>query len=335
MKSEAFDWESLPIVPYGEAVQDGKAPIFVTVIDREHTPSEYVVRRTDGSYVRILNQHPNPRGALVNDIPTHTRAYLREWLTRVEGKWPQKVVAFKRLLLDDARMRGFWAWFEGAEPDKPRSKYLHSSITATEMIWRATVMPGKPGDMTPKQRDEYFGAVRKHALALIELLDQTTFDGGVETPLTDDQLEKTLDKALNHWGDDEDEDGHIVAFRVTPFEKYALHYNYPSCALVQTLYELREWTYWDDNWDGRYWGSSAPIVQSNSKSTRVVYFTCSLHADFLEKGLDMPFPILATLAEVALNLSEAEQVNEETVRRQVRRHQERIAQRAREREYAF
>ncbi len=310
-------------MPYADAVQGGQSPLFVTKIDL-HGATYYIVKRADGSLGRL--QHSYPLGAaIVQGIPENSRKYLQDWIEQVEprGNFSVGVLDFKRKLLNDARMRGFWEWFERLEHKSVR--YLLSSLSITESLWRATKLPGKPGNMTPKQREAYFESVKKHTYALAELLQDTIFDGGHERLVTDEELYKPLDEALRKWGDDESDDGHIVAFRVTPYEKYNLSYDYPRCALVESLLELIEWTYWNDQWDSRFWGSSSPIVQSNSRSTPIVYFTCSVFDSLSRDGIEIPFPILATVTNVALDLSVEDMVDEDTVRRQVRRHQARVS----------
>jgi len=327
MSSAEPDWKAIPILAYSDSVKDGKAPLFITSIHIEGD-EHFVVKCADGSFGRLVQQGLGFRRALVDGVPTNSRKYLDTWLQRVapQGNCPAKVLEFKRKLVDDRRMREFWDWFERIE--YKHSRRVQSSIAITDLFWRATKLPGKPGNMTPKQRAAYFDSVRESARALIELLGGTKFDGGGERELTEDQLEKSLDETLDTWGDDEDEAGHVVAFRVTSYGKYKLSYDYPNCALVESLHELEEWTYWDDQWDGRFYGSSAPIVQTNSRSTPIVYFTCSVHGQFSEYGIELPFPILATLTNVALGLSADDEVDEDTVRRQVRRHQERMAEKA-------
>lgn len=263
MDAVSRDYESLPLVTYPEAVQDGQAPGFITEVSLEGVRN-FIVRRADGSFVRLQQNYSLP--CLVQGIPHNSRAHLLAWLERVEakGQFPAAVLDFKRMLASESQLREFWEWFEKIEYS--RSKYLLSAVSITDAIWRAKRLPGKPGNMTPKQREGYFKTVRKHAYALMELLYGTKFNGTRETPLTDDQLDESLDKALYLYGEDEDEEGHIVAFRVTPYEKSRIHYDYPSCALIETLEELADWTYWDDQWDGNIFGSSAPIAQSISAS---------------------------------------------------------------------
>jgi len=159
----------------------------------------------------------------------------------------------------------------------------------------------------------------------MELLRDTKFDTGISQEVTDDEMDAPLGDKLRHWGDGESEDGDIVAFNVGINGVYRMHYDYPGSNLTETLAELYEWTFWDDQWDGRIFSSSTPIVQTNSDSARVVYFTCSLYDWFTQYGVEMPFPILATVANVALDLGADEQVDEEAVRKQVRRYQARRA----------
>jgi hypothetical protein len=87
-----------------------------------------------------------------------------------------------------------------------------------------------------------------------------------------------------------------------------------------------DWTYWDDNWDGGIWSTSAPIAQANSERMPIIYFCCTLFDWFKQNGVEVPFPILATVANVALDLTADNLVDEDNVRKQVRRYQKRKAE---------
>lgn len=189
--------------------------------------------------------------------------------------------------------------------------------------------------MTPTQREAYFKKIRAHAEALQALLEGTRFDKPHMAEVPDKELDKPLRKALDNWGEDEAEEGHVVAFQVTPEGRFRHHYDFPENVLTNTLFEVVAWTYWDDGWDGGIWSTSAPIVQANSESTPAIYFCCTVHGWFHEYGVDMPFRVLATVASVALDLPANKQLDEDAVRKQVRRYQVRVAKQRAERPDAF
>lgn len=229
------------------------------------------------------------------------------------------------MLASDRRMQEFWEWLADTRP--PKWGFARSGTSVARAIWQSTRLPGKPSNMTPAQRTAFFEKVRKHALALSELLRDTIFDQSGMRELAEHELDEPLEKKLYSWGDDEIESGHVVAFTVNGDGAHQMPYDYPRSNLTETLWELVEWTHWDDQWDGGIFSSSAPIVQANADSVRIVYFTCSLHDWFSSYGMDIPFPVLATVANVALVHGADEQVDEDTVRKQVRRYQNRKAKR--------
>lgn len=171
MATTNHDYESIPVMPYADAVQDGQAPLFCAEIDL-HGVTNYVVKLADGSFGRLQQSYPLGAG-VVQGVPRATRKYLQDWIDRVEpdGRVPVSVLKFKRKLLNTSEMREFWDWFERVEYKSVR--YLQSSSSVTDMILRATKLPGKPGNMTPKQRERYFQSIKKHANALREGLNNT------------------------------------------------------------------------------------------------------------------------------------------------------------------
>ena len=269
-----------------------------------------------------------PSGKLVPAIRTDLEpgkegpAYLLAWLDNMEGKLPDRISKFKRKLCTDRRMGEFWEWLSTVK--FKRGDTLRSSLSVSNTILRATQVPGFPGNLTPSQRESYFKKVRTHASELIELLQGSKFDHAWMQELHDGKLSEPLENVLCSWGGDETDEGHTVAFQVTPDGTYKHHYDYPRNTLTSILNDLLEWTYWEDNWDGSWHGSSAPIAQVNSRTTPTIYFCCTLHDSFSYHGVEIPFPLLATLANVALDLPPSRQVDEDTARKQVRRYQARL-----------
>ncbi|MEO5811996.1 MAG: hypothetical protein ABIU96_02450 [Rhodanobacter sp.] len=257
-------------------------------------------------------------------FPQHSVQHLIEWIAWVRGRgsFSDARLDILAMLATDLRMRDFWDWLATL----PASARLgRDALTVSQTIRRLTHLPGKPSNMTPAQRTIFFEKVNKHVLALIELLRETKFDCFNMHELSEDDLRRRLKDELYSWGDDEDDDGHVVAFTVAPDGIFRMPYDYPLSHLTDTLWSVYEWTSWDDQWDGNIFTSSASIVQSDAKSTPIVYFTCSLYEWFSRYRVEIPFPILATAANVALAIGPDDQVDEETVRKQVRRYQSRRA----------
>lgn len=269
----------------------------------------------------------------------HSPDALLAWIARMEQQSSdipigfKRYIAFCRKLCADPRMREFWDWL-GSVKFK-RNDMMRSSVSVSRQINRSTQLPTKPGDMTPAQRDAYFKKVRAHAYALFELLEGTRFDNDHMSELSDKKLSKSLDSNLHSWGDDEEDEGHTVAFQVTPDGKFEHHYDFPDSALTQTLMNVVDWTHWDDCWGNGVFDTSEPIVQTNSESTPVVYFCCTLHDWFHGYGVEIPFRVLATAANVSLDLPADREIDEEAARKQVRRFQQRRAKAAAQQDCPF
>lgn len=278
---------------------------------------DHFVALPDGRHVPAIRMELGPK--------EHTPEHLIEWIERedVQRNWPPRVLAFKRRLCVDERMSDFWSWI-GTVRFSSFDRF-RSSGTVSENILRSTRLPGKPGNMTPTQREAYFKKVRVHVEALSKLLEGTKFDSPWVTELTEQELERSLSEHLYSWGEDESDEGHVVAYQVTTEGRYRQHYEYPDNVLRETLHNVHEWTYWDDNWDGNIFGTSAPIAQANSHSTPIVYFCCTFYEWFHRYGVEIPFGILATVANVALDLPADKQIDEDVARKQVRRFQQRRA----------
>ena len=280
----------------------------------------WIVECMDGSSAKVAQEDGKP-----SEEDRCTKKALQDWLSRFEGPEDQRrwgaLYQFYELMLSDKRLDEYWNWLQGVRFTRVPS--LKNVTTIGETIWRATRFPGKPGNMTPANRDAYFRKIRSHAAGLMELLDQTRFDVECPRELTERELEKTLGDTLYDWGDDEALEGHVVAYLVTPDGRFSLHYDYPESALKETLGRLIDWTYWDDHWDGNILKSSGPISQVGSQGARIVYFSCSVYDWFDGHGVQMPFPILATLANVALKLPPDQQADEDRVKKQVRRYRAR------------
>jgi hypothetical protein len=235
---------------------------------------------------------------------------------------------FERLARDE-RMRSFWGWLDGVT--FARLDSLRNALTVAEHIVRYTRKPGKPGDMSPKSRAEYFERVRTCALELETLLAGTRFDrlgsGLGSRQLTEVDCEKTVESFFEDRGVgsvDAPDDTVVAFYGSLDGERVLLDWSFPESNLTDTLRRAYDWTFWDDWWDDNFFLSSAPVVQAGTERSMVSYFTCMLHDWFTGHGVEIPFPLLATAANVALSLPAAAQTDEDTVRKQVRRYQQRM-----------
>jgi hypothetical protein len=134
-----------------------------------------------------------------------------------------------------------------------------------------------------------------------------------------EEMPQKIQGELSNWG--EDEMGHVVAYWVSEDGVSKLPWNYPECHLRLHLHDLVDWTYKDDYFGRNFLASSAAIGNANTANARTIYFTRTLFESSLRNGIEIPFPILASITNVALQLEAERQVDEETVRKQVRRHQ--------------
>lgn len=259
-------------------------------------------------------------------LPTETA----EWLSKMEGKLPPAKAEFYCRLSRDERMKEAWEWHDSVRSQLPR--YQGGGPIGLMMDAEDAVeMPGKPGNMPPKQRERYLQKVRHHALALAELLEDTCFgcewDEGKEIDLEgSENVEQEIGEyvaSAARFAAAEPEGGNIlVAYDADPDGLYQLPFDYPHSHTTGILRDVVEWTYYDDRWGRAGLISSSPIRQSGEKA-RVTYFSCTFYKRLARHGVEVPFPILATLANVCLALPVEQQVEEDTVRKQVRRFSER------------
>lgn len=294
----------------------------VKAVEKAYPDGRFLVRLHDGSHAMAIPT------SVVQKSRDCSVAALKQWQEKVEATYgPGKHLDFLRMLCADKRMVSFWGWVSGVTFKRPM---MRNVTTISDALFRATQLPQKPGDMTPAQRAAYFDKVRKHVGELRELLRGTLFDYTIEQELSESRLDESLDKALYHYGDDEDEDGHIVAFKVTPGGRYSLDYMYPYSELTSILDYVDQWTRDDDYFGRSIFHSSAPIRQSNSDSTRIIYFTCTIADFFAGYGVEIPDAILAELTEVCLQLGPNQPLDADTVKRQVARYRQRTGRVGRE-----
>ncbi|HET8553311.1 MAG TPA: hypothetical protein VFL78_00630 [Rhodanobacteraceae bacterium] len=262
-------------------------------------------------------------------FPNWIPADLVAWLRKCGPKLPAHMRGTYGRLTTDTRMRSVWEWFLSARQNAKNPEHLGASTLCFD-VERALTLPRKPGDMTETKRADYFRKVRHHTEALIQLLRGTRYSANAAAytghtmgdAIDPDKLADVVTRDLATWGDDEM--GHVVAYYVDEDGAHKLPWTYPESELFDMLQEVIDWTHWDDGWDWRLGlASSKPLTHARQPSAKLVYFTCTLYENLARQDMAIPFPELATLANVALKLSAANQVDEETVRKQVRRYQAR------------
>jgi len=271
----------------------------------------------------------------IGELPNWAPAEMVDWLRKCESKarvfgdeWNLYVT-----LVSDERMRPVWDWF-AVVGNQWRSVDLSPSLAKARSrsafgfcfdVRRATLLPGKPGNMTISQRDAYFKKVRFHTEALIDLLDGTQYSidselyGGISSePIAEDELIARVDKDLRNWG--AEETGHVVAYFVDQDGVSRLPWTYPESSLLDLLGDVLDWTCMDEGWHANFLQPSWPLANAKGKNVHVTYFTCVLYDRLRRCGLTIPFAHLATTANVALGLDADEQIDEDAARKQVRRH---------------
>lgn len=225
-------------------------------------------------------------------------------------------------LCNDRRMTPFWEWYQSAANEEIHS--MASGRFLAMQWWHSTRMPRKPGNLSPASRKRYFAQVTKHAGELISLLQGTIFDRTFGARMSEEDLASTVDHFLRNHTPSEGEESHFLTIEVD-MEGAKLHDEaFTEGALTSTLERLIAWTRQTDHWDGMVFSTSDPIAQPNSVRTPALYFTCTLFDWFQSRRLPIPFPLLATVTNVALDVPAETQVDEDTVRKQVRRYQARI-----------
>lgn len=219
-----------------------------------------------------------------------------------------------RHLRQDNRMQEVLDWFASIPQlaQYPRMS-LHRFLS---LVRDAMRMPGKPANMPPGRRAAYFDRVRKHAEALQKLLQDTEYDRHDEgEDIPDDQIYQYIDAGLfEARANDCDPDQY---YKISRYGMTSLPSDYPWCDLSLMLSGLIEWTDEESCCGDRY------FMPARVTSSRAQYFNCTMFELFLRwTGQRMPFGILASLAEVALELPEPMDVD--TVQKQVQRYMEKV-----------
>lgn len=221
-------------------------------------------------------------------------------------------------LCKDRRMGPFWEWYQSAPKEQIHS--MASGRFLAVQWWHSTQMPWKPGNLSPALRKRYFEQVTKHAEELISLLRDTIFDRRIAARISEEDLASTVDQFLCDHRPRDDEESHFLTIEVDRDGAKLHDAAFTEGALTSTLQRLIAWTRESDHWDGMVFSTSDPIVQPNSARTPALYFTCTLFDWFQSRRLPIPFPLLATVTNVALDVPAETQLDEETVRKQVRRY---------------
>lgn len=248
-------------------------------------------------------------------FPSWAPTHVVEWLRITGSKAPARMASCFVALVCDTRMREVWNW--------------HAATTSPDgfgfcfAIHGSRRMPSFPGSLTAAKRGEYLANVRKHATALADLLAPTEYGrncasvAGFETKEIDDaRLAETVERDLAKWG--EDETGHVVAYYVDEDGVSRLPWDYPESSLCDLLWDVVGWTQMDDYWD--LMRSSRPIENAKGANRHITYFVRTLYDRLARQGITIPFAHLATVANVALALPAGAEVDEDAVRKQVRRY---------------
>lgn len=255
------------------------------------------------------------RGVIPEIFPDWAPADVVEWLGSTGWKAPAGMSACFVSLVSDPRMREVWNWHTNAVDTKGFGfcSAVHASIR----------LPSFPGNLSAVERKTYLAKVQKHAMALIELLGSTrygrnsaTIRGFSTEEIDNEKLAEIVERDLADWG--EDETGHVVAYYVDEDGVSRMPWDYPESSLCDLLYDVVGWTELDNYWD--IMRSSKPIEATKGSHRNVTYFTRTLYEKLQRHAVTIPFPHLATVANVALALPVDAQLDEDAVRKQVRRY---------------
>ena len=238
------------------------------------------------------------------------------WMAKMDGKFSVEEWNLYVRLLSDQRMVPVWTWLsELAFSSCSAQKWRISTISFLLEVRWAMQQPRKPGNLSAAQRRKYVEQVRFHSEQLMELLADTRYSkncehfGGRQTTEMDlENLPRDVARDLEpHEGFGDFE--RVVAYIVTDETVSKLPWTYPESSLFDYIANLVSWTY--------------TISTTDYQSKGTGQFTNHLFASYVKAGARFPMPLLATTANVALQLSVDEQVDEDTVRKQVKRRVER------------
>lgn len=224
-------------------------------------------------------------------------------------------------LMTDDRMQDVWQWYESAinEANGEKEGLPLDALHLLFVIQKALRMPGKPGDMTPKRREQYFQKVRTHVAKLKELLSDTKFDQDWRIqsyPLQTEQLEDDFRGQFLPPGAYEFE--YMASYLFNAGHVSRAPHDFPECALMELLDRITEWTEEEDYWDRGEMDTSKGIRQQSSR-TPVIRFTCLVYWEHLRYGISFPARHLATLANVVFQLPDDKPLDEDVVRKQTAR----------------
>lgn len=228
-------------------------------------------------------------------------------------------------LLTDQRMAEVWHWYESALSEANKSKE-GMELDACHLLFAvqdALQFPGKPGDMTPKRREQYFEKVRTQVSKLKELLRDTKFDVDWRArsyPLKTEQMEDDFRMQFIPPGAYEFE--YMVCYLFNAGEMSRAPGDFPECAVMEILDNITEWTRQDDHWDRGNMTTSMGIHQQ-SRRGQIARFYSLLYWEHRRYGISFPPAHLATLTNVVLQLDDDEMLDEDAVRKQVTRFMER------------
>lgn len=273
---------------------------------------------------------------------------VKDWF----GKLKHEPETIHINLVTSYAMREVWEWFSGGRPHSTLKYFAGWSVetgqpveieeekpSPTEfliaMILSAS-FPGKPSDMTPKRREAYLSSVKKHALALIDLLKETEYDRsifdewgfiyGCAKPIDSETLEEKIINDIHgmiDWCRREDCILQADYMVDEEGEVYKLGWNYPNTELVHTLRDLADWASKDDYFDLMH---SVKHLRQSGIQARKTHYLAQLDEHFKQMGIQVPIAHYATAANTALDLPENECLDEESARKQILRIRQRLEQ---------
>ena len=164
--------------------------------------------------------------------------------------------------------------------------------------------------MSDSDRNEYFDRVRRHAQALIDLLEGTAFEdrGFRLASWTEDQFIDASNHAKRNIQEtielipDEVNESRLVAYFVEKHRVELMPFDYPDSDLVGSLGRLIEWANQADYFGRPGQGSSAHLGHSG-ELRKVRYFEYEIHSYFKAFGRkEIPHRCIATLSNIVFQL---------------------------------
>lgn len=229
-----------------------------------------------------------------------------------------------------------WDWFQAGRPfgtiekvgfDENGSSKVITEEYPTPSLFLICLslgrfFPGKPFDLTPKKRREYFSKVKKHARALTELLSDSDFDGHMldhlAEPIAADKAEQDAGENIRSIIDQSKSEGsrNLLAYEADEHGNLYRHViGYPDSELVEILRRLIDWASTDHNKE--LYGIKA--VRHSGIEAKKTWYLARICASLESFGVEMPYGHYATVTNAALNLSARDELNEESAAKKIQR----------------